>query len=89
MNPISLLMLSCEEVGERTSAWLDDELGWWEGRLVNFHIKRCAMCRSVYEQYRSMKQSLAELGEGGGAALDPEVRSGLMAEFRGSVDRDG
>lgn len=85
---VNWLLPSCEEVGAKSSAWLDDELGWWEGKLVRFHIGRCAMCQGVYDQLRAMKDRLSELGEAGGRPLDPGVRSTLLAEFRGSVDDD-
>jgi predicted anti-sigma-YlaC factor YlaD len=57
-------LFGCEFVGERLSAYLDDDLGRVTRRLVKRHLSRCEMCRSalrtlsrVIEQLRALERA--------------------------------
>jgi predicted anti-sigma-YlaC factor YlaD len=57
-------LFGCEFVGDRLSAYLDDDLGRVARRLVERHLSRCEMCRSalrtlsrVVEQLRSLERA--------------------------------
>jgi TonB family protein len=42
--------MNCEEIRNNLSAYIDDELGSKERKMVKAHLQRCDGCRMLYEQ---------------------------------------
>jgi anti-sigma factor RsiW len=53
--------MTCREVQERLSAWLDGELAPPEGELIAAHLLGCDGCRREVAQFRALDAALAEL----------------------------
>lgn len=79
-------MLSCRELAESASAYLDGELPAWRRLMVRLHVWMCAHCRRYVEQVRAVKEMLAAYGRTSTAPVSNELR----AEFRQAFPpRDG
>lgn len=74
--------MTCQELVELVSAFLDGELDPpTERRLVD-HVAICDGCGNYIDQFRRTISTLAELPADAQEALSPERRSALLAEFR-------
>jgi anti-sigma factor RsiW len=54
-------MLSCREVTERVTAYLEDELSFWQRLQFRFHVVMCRICARYLEQMRLTVAALREL----------------------------
>lgn len=74
-------MLTCRDVTERASLYLDRELGWWRQLPFAMHLFLCRHCRQYIEQMTFtvglLQKKLVE-------RPDPEVERSLMQHFRHS-----
>ncbi len=56
-------MLSCREVTERASAWLDGELTLGQRMSMRMHLAMCAHCRRFNRHFRLLIDSLHRQAE--------------------------
>lgn len=56
-------MLSCKEVTERATAYLESDLSWWERLKMRLHLAMCAACRQYMTQMAATRRLLRRLGE--------------------------
>lgn len=74
--------MTCQELVELVSAFLDGELDpTTERRLVD-HVAICDGCGNYIDQFRQTISTLAELPDEAQGVLSPERRGALLAEFR-------
>jgi anti-sigma factor RsiW len=71
--------LTCAELVELVSAYLNDELDPATAQRVVVHVAGCPGCGPYVEQYR---ETIRLLGTGSPSPPDPELREGLIARFR-------
>ncbi|HEX4207555.1 MAG TPA: zf-HC2 domain-containing protein [Ktedonobacteraceae bacterium] len=53
--------MSCEQVRELLSAYLDDQLALEEQAAVAVHMQACANCCAIFEDFRRFDTLLAQL----------------------------
>ena len=74
--------MTCQELVELVSAFLDGELDpTTERRLVD-HVAVCDGCGNYIDQFRQTINTVAELPDDAREVLSPELRDALLAEFR-------
>jgi len=79
---VDMKKMTCQELVELVSAFLDGELDpATERRLVD-HVATCEGCGSYIDQFRRTISTLGELPDDAEGVLAPERRSMLLAEFR-------
>jgi predicted anti-sigma-YlaC factor YlaD len=71
--------LSCQEMVELVTDYLEGSLGWRDRRRVAQHLKRCEACGRYLEQ---MRETLDLLGTVPVDTLSPEAQSTLLDAFR-------
>ena len=54
-------MNACDDVKERLSAYLDGELTQQESQKVDVHVRECAHCRAVLEDFRRLRADIRDL----------------------------
>lgn len=54
-------MVTCEDIEELLSGYLDGELTQNKRQLVEVHIERCAACRATYDDIEKISSSVASL----------------------------
>lgn len=72
-------MLSCREVTETASDYLERDLGWWARLQFQMHLTMCRHCR------RYMRQLRATIGLLCGIPVEPvpsETEESLLAKLR-------
>ncbi len=72
-------MLRCREVTELTTEFLERRLPLHRRLLFRLHVAMCRHCRAYLAQIRTVIRGLRSLPA---AAVAPEVRERLLAEFR-------
>jgi anti-sigma factor RsiW len=72
--------LTCAELVELVTEYLDDELPPIERRRFDEHLSVCTGCRNYLDQMRRTIDATGRLRE---EELDPRVREELLAAFRG------
>jgi anti-sigma factor RsiW len=72
--------LSCQELVELVTDYLEGALPEDERRRFDEHIDGCEGCRRYVEQ---MRATLAAAGELSPESLDPETEQMLLTTFRG------
>jgi anti-sigma factor RsiW len=72
--------LSCRELVELVTDYLEGALPPEEHARFEEHIERCTGCRAYLEQIRQTVAALGHLPEG---ALSPEAERVLLDAFRG------
>jgi anti-sigma factor RsiW len=72
----------CNELVELVTDYLDGALPAERRAEVEAHLSICAGCREVVAQWRHIIAWGGRLGETEVAAVDPEIRAGLLAAFR-------
>jgi anti-sigma factor RsiW len=72
--------LSCQEVVELVTDYLEDALSGEERLLVEQHLAGCTKCDAYLEQ---MRTTIRLVGRVDPAALSPEARRDLVEAFRG------
>lgn len=71
--------MSCEELVELVTDYLEGSLSLAERRRFHFHLDRCPGCREYLDQ---MRTSVAMLGGLRGRALDRGLEAALLEAFR-------
>jgi anti-sigma factor RsiW len=71
--------LTCREVVELVTDYLEGALSWRERRRVERHLAGCDGCTAYVEQ---MRTTLAALGTVPEESLDPAAREALLHAFR-------
>lgn len=74
-------MLSCKEVTERATAYLERDLSWWERLQMRLHLAMCAACRQYLAQMATTRRLLRRLGETlrGEEPVDATLRDAFRA----------
>jgi len=74
-------MLTCKDVSERVTDYVERELTWSERLQYWMHLAMCAVCRRYVAQMRTTTSLLTRLGEDVPPAppLDPALRQALRA----------
>ena len=81
MNEIEQVeQLSCRELVELVTDYLEGALSEDERLRFEDHIERCGACRIYLEQIRQTISLLGRLPEDG---LSPDAERGLLEAFRG------
>ena len=80
-------MLSCREVTEQATEYLEGDLSFWRRLVIRLHL---GMCRHCQEFVRQIELTAAALGTG---AVDPAPAAGpdeaLMAAFQSEFGGGG
>lgn len=63
-------MLSCKDFNERSTSWLDGDLGWRERMSMRMHWLMCHHCRRWWRQLRALVTGVRNMH---GEADDHEV----------------
>jgi anti-sigma factor RsiW len=71
--------LSCQEMVELVTDYLEGTLGWRDRRRVAKHLRACDGCVRYVEQ---MRETLGLLGTVPVDTLSPEAQSTLLDAFR-------
>jgi anti-sigma factor RsiW len=71
--------LSCQELVELVTDYLEDTLSQAERERFDAHVATCAGCRMYVEQMRSTLRVTGELTP---ASLSPEAEESLLEAFR-------
>lgn len=71
--------LTCQEMVELVTDYLEGSLGWRTRRRVARHLSACAACTRYVAQ---MRETLALLGTVPVDTLSPEAQSTLLDAFR-------
>lgn len=71
--------LTCQEMVELVTGYLEGSLGWRDRRRVSKHLDACAACTRYVEQ---MRETLALLGTVPVDTLSPAAQSTLLDAFR-------
>lgn len=77
------MKMTCREVQERLSAWLDGELAPPEGELIAAHLLGCDGCRREVAQLRALDAALAELV----VPVPPHLAEKVVARLQGQPDQ--
>lgn len=84
-------MLTCRQVTERASTYLDSDLGFWEAAQVRMHLIACRYCRAFMRQMRSVVVLVDRLGVQQQAELDPILAKAYRRRYGSAskgVERD-
>jgi anti-sigma factor RsiW len=71
--------MTCRELVELVTAWLDDALPAAERARFEAHLAECPYCRTYLAQMRQTAHLLGGLSE---TTIDPAARDALLARFR-------
>jgi anti-sigma factor RsiW len=71
--------LSCKELVELVTDYLEGRLTWGERRRFDRHLKDCPYCRAYVDQMRLVIQTLGRLTE---ESISPQARDELLVAFR-------
>jgi anti-sigma factor RsiW len=71
--------LTCQQVVELVTDYLEGSLGWRDRRRVERHLRACDACSRYIEQ---MRETLDLLGTVPVETLSPEAQSTLLDAFR-------
>ena len=72
--------MPCQELVEVITDYLESALPERDRIRFEEHLEVCAKCREYVEQFRRTITAVGSVRE---EQLDPDVRDGLMAAFRG------
>ena len=72
--------LTCKEVVELVTDYLEDALSASERRRFDEHLSTCPYCQIYLDQMRQTIRTLGHLPE---QAVPPEALEALLARFRG------
>ncbi len=73
-------VLTCQELTELVTAYLEGHLSVWERLRFQFHLGMCRHCRAYLRQMRHLVRTLSRWPA---EAIPPEVREALLARFQG------
>jgi anti-sigma factor RsiW len=71
--------LSCEELVELVTDYLEGRLARGERRRFERHMKECPYCRTYLDQMRQVIRTLGRLTE---ESISPRARDELLLAFR-------
>lgn len=77
-------MLSCKDVSERASRWLDREMGLWERLQLRAHLAICVHCRRYLAQLKAAVAALRFLPE---ETPDNALAEAVLGQFRARIER--
>lgn len=74
-------MLTCKEVTQRVTAYMERELSWSEWVQFMLHVVMCRFCRRYVSQMEATRATLRRIGAHARAAnaIDPAVRDAFRA----------
>ena len=72
--------MSCQELVELITDYLEDRLSPVDRTRFEAHLAGCEACRTYLEQFRQTIRALGRLPE---ESLSPEARHALLDAFRG------
>lgn len=72
--------MSCQELVELVTEYLEGKLGWRDHRRMAKHLKGCDAC---VEYVAQMRETLDLLGTVPVDSISPEVQDALLDAFRG------
>jgi anti-sigma factor RsiW len=76
---LSRRKMSCRELVELVTDYLDDALPGRERRRFERHLKKCQWCERYLEQIREVVRTLGRLTE---ETIPPRARDELLVAFR-------
>ena len=71
--------LTCREVVELVTGYLEGTLSWRERRRVERHLADCEACSAYLDQMRATLTALGTVTE---ESLSPDAREALLHAFR-------
>ncbi len=74
------MMLTCKEITELVTAYVEGQLSFTDRLRFRLHIGMCHNCRAYVRQ---MKATVAALGKLPAPELTPELRDELLRRFDG------
>jgi anti-sigma factor RsiW len=77
--------MTCQELVELVTDYLDDALTTGERRRFEDHLAECEGCQAYLEQLRATIGLMGRLPE---PALSPDMESALLSSFRAWADGD-
>lgn len=80
LNPFRRRAITCQELVELVTAYLEGELSRADRRRFEAHIGACPHCSAYVEQ---MRATLAEVGRIPFGTLSPDAERELLAAFPG------
>ncbi len=72
-------MMSCKEITERSTAFLERELPFWQALEFRMHVMMCRHCRALMGQLRKTIQVLHELPR---EPVPAQVSADLLQRYR-------
>ncbi|HLY55659.1 MAG TPA: zf-HC2 domain-containing protein [Stellaceae bacterium] len=78
-------MLSCKDVSERASRWLDREMGFWERLQLRSHLAICVHCRRYLAQFKATVAALRFLPD---ETPDDALAEAVMGQYRNRIERE-
>lgn len=80
-------MLTCKEISQRVTTYMERDLSWKEWLDFTLHLALCAVCRRYVAQMRTTKAVLGRLGQTHAldARMDPSLREAFRA-WRDATD---
>ena len=79
-------MLSCKEVAEKASAYIDNELPLKTRLSIRMHLFMCYKCQRYIQQLKTTIQSLTGLRNSQTDVPNEKFSSELLEEFRKKHD---
>jgi anti-sigma factor RsiW len=79
MSASATAEMSCRELVERVTAYLEGALSAAETRALERHLEECEGCEAYLDQFRRTIEAVGGLRERG---LDASTREGLLETFR-------
>ena len=72
-------MLTCQEVTQLVTDFIEGRLSWWEALRFRAHLLMCAKCRTYVHQMRVTRETLGRLPPD---SLSEEAQTELLEHFR-------
>ena len=79
-------MLSCKDITEKASAYLDKDLSWSQRLAVRLHLVMCLHCRRYLYQLRTTIQTLGLMKAE--QPIDEAYTRDLIQHFRNHTGQD-
>lgn len=79
MSHVQHYMLTCDEVTELVTSYMEKRLSLWEAIRFQFHLGLCGDCRTYLEQMEETRDSLGKIDL---APMPEAVRAQMMERFR-------
>lgn len=78
-NPGRSFMLSCQEVTEVVTDYLEGRMRLWDRLRFQFHLGICKGCRRYLNQLRTTAATIGKLPDD---PVPPEIERALIDKFR-------